>query len=69
MKTLEFECKLDMDANLKVPQDLALQIPKEESVRVIVLLPDSDEDAHWRRLASEQFLNGYSASDSVYDSL
>ncbi len=69
MKTLEFESKLDVDANLKVPLDFASQIPTEEPVRVIVLLPEGDEDSHWRRLASEQFLNGYSESDSVYDSL
>ena len=69
MKALEFETKLRVDASLKVPDELAAQIPKDESVRVIVLLPESTGDADWRRLASEQFLRGYSDSDSAYDAI
>jgi hypothetical protein len=69
VKALEFETKLGTDANLKVPDDLAAQIPKEEPVRVIVLLPESADEADWRRLTNEQFLRGYSASDSAYDAL
>lgn len=69
MKALEFETKLDADLNLKVPGGLAAQIPKEEPVRVIVLMPESAEDADWRRLTNENFLRGYSESDSVYDAV
>ncbi|MEK7403764.1 MAG: hypothetical protein AAB225_01525 [Acidobacteriota bacterium] len=69
MKALEFEAKLGTDANLKVPDDLAAQIPKEAPVRVIVLLPESAEEADWRRLTNEQFLRGYSESDSIYDAV
>ena len=69
MKTLEFESKLGADANLKVPDDLATQIPKDEPIHVIVLLPDFDEEDAWRRLAREQFLRGYSDSDNIYDAI
>lgn len=69
MKALEFETKPDADLNLKVPDELAAQIPKEEPVRVIVLMPESAEDADWRRLTNENFLRGYSESDSVYDAV
>ena len=69
MKTLEFEAKLDPDATLKVPEEIAAQIPKEELVRVILLMPEDDEDSDWQRLAHEQFLLGYAESDSVYDAL
>jgi hypothetical protein len=69
VKALEFETKLGTDANLKVPEDVAVQIPKEETVRVIVLLPESTADEAWRKLTREQFLRGYSESDSVYDAV
>lgn len=69
MKALEFETTLSADANLKVPENLAGQIPREEAVRVIVLLPEHAEDEDWQRLASEQLLSGYSESDSIYDAV
>ena len=69
MKALEFESRLSKDANLKVPEDLAGQIPKEEAVRVIVLLPEGAEDEDWQRLTSEQLLSGYGESDSIYDAV
>ena len=69
MKALEFETKLGTDANLRVPDDVAAQIPKDERVRVIVLLPESTEHDAWRDLTREQFLSGYSEGDSVYDAV
>jgi hypothetical protein len=69
VKALEFESKLGADANLSVPAEVAIQIPKEEPVRVIVLLPESIEDEAWQRLTRDQFLKGYSESDSIYDAV
>jgi hypothetical protein len=69
VKALEFETKLGADANLRVPADLASQIPPEHPLRVIVLLPESKEDADWQRLTREQLLRGYSDGDSIYDAL
>jgi hypothetical protein len=69
VKALEFEAKLEADASLKVPQEVAARIPKEEPLRVIVLMPENGENADWRRLAEEQFLRGYSEGDGIYDAL
>jgi hypothetical protein len=69
VKALEFETKLGAGANLRVPDDLANQIPPECPLRVIVLLPESDEDANWQRLTREQLLRGYTDQDSLYDAL
>src|SRR5204863_8132762 len=69
VKALEFETKLGSDANLSVPAEIAAQIPKEESVRVIVLVSDDAEDGAWQRFTSEQFLRGYSETDRLYDAL
>jgi hypothetical protein len=69
MKALEFETTLTPDSSLKVPESLAAQIPKQEAVRVIVLLPESRDDADWQQLTYEQFLAGYSEHDSIYDAV
>jgi hypothetical protein len=69
VKALEFEAKLGADANLRVPDDIASQIPTESPLRVIVLLPESSEDADWQRLTREQFLRGYCDADDIYDAL
>jgi hypothetical protein len=69
MKALEFESTLSEGATLKVPSDLAGQIPREEAVRVIVLLPENAEDGDWQRLSAEQLLSGYSEGDSIYDAV
>jgi hypothetical protein len=67
MKSLEFEATLDTNSNLHVPEAVAAQIPKEEPVRVIVLLPGNDPE--WQQLTAEQFLSGYSDSDQIYDAI
>lgn len=69
MKALEFVAKLGTDASLKVPQEVAARIPREEPVRVIVLLPEGIEDAEWRRLTNGQFVRGYGEGDSIYDAI
>ena len=69
MKAIEFESTLSPDSNLRVPEKLAAQIPKEEAVRVIVLLPEDDADGDWSRLTERQFLSGYGEGDNIYDAL
>ena len=69
MKTLEFDATLSADSSLKVPKDVAAQIPREQPVRVIVLLGEDDEAAGWKHTAAEQFLAGYSESDRIYDAV
>jgi len=68
MKALEFETTLGADAKLTVPENLAGQIPKQESVRVIVLLPEGG-DADWQHLTAERFFASYSEGDSIYDAV
>jgi hypothetical protein len=69
MKAIEFESTLSPDSNLKVPAKLAAQIPKEEAVRVIVLLPEDETKGDWGRLTEQQFLSGYSEGDNIYDAV
>jgi len=69
MKALEFEATIGDDANLRVPSQIAEQIPKATHVRVIVLLPTAAEDSDWAELTNKQFLAGYDEGDSLYDAV
>jgi hypothetical protein len=67
MKAIEFQTRVNQDQTLTVPPDVAFLLPKGETVRVLVLLKESDEDTDWRSLTMEQFLEGYAESDAIYD--
>ena len=69
MKALEFRAVLDEDNSLKVPPEIAAQIRGEGAVRVIVVVPDADEDRAWAQITAEEFLEGYAPGDAIYDEL
>ena len=66
MTTLEFWARLNPDRKLDVPPDIAARIQGDNPVRVIVVVPDTDEQ-EWADLTAEQFLGGYDAGDALYD--
>ena len=69
MKALEFWAHVNPDHTLAVPPEVAVHIQPEQPVRVILLIPELDEDKEWTCLAAEQFLKGYAESDAIYDEL
>jgi hypothetical protein len=69
MKTLECTAEVKEDNTLSIPSEIAEQLRGTASVRVVILLPDLDEDADWKRLGMEQFFKGYAESDAIYDEL
>ncbi len=69
MKALEFQARINPDRTLTLPQEVAAQIPQEQAVCVILLIPESKEDRDWAQLTAEQFLKGYAESDALYDEL
>lgn len=69
MKALEFWACMNPDYSLSVPPEVAMQIEKEQLVRVILLIPVSGEDQAWAQLTTEQFLKGYTEGDAIYDQL
>jgi hypothetical protein len=68
MNALEFTTELTNSATLKIPVDIASQLPKAGKVRVIVLTEES-ADEEWRLGAYEQFLRDDSEEDAIYESL
>jgi hypothetical protein len=69
MKAIEFQSKLNSDQTLTVPESAKSAIPVGQPVRVLVLIPETDFDQEWERLAAEDFGQGYADTDAVYDQL
>lgn len=69
MKALAFEAQVNPDNTLAIPSSVASEVPSGQMVRVLLLVPDSTEDADWERLGVTEFLKGYAESDAIYDQL
>lgn len=72
MKAYEFPAKVTSEGNLDIPSGLTEMLPRDQVVRVIILVSDpadTHEQAAWSRLTAEQFLAGYSEADAIYDAL
>ncbi len=70
MKALEFKSKIKNNRILipaKIQSELKNKVDKD--VRVIVLVDDSDiyDDLIFQQTTQNQFLKGYTESDSIYD--
>jgi hypothetical protein len=68
MKAVEFKTRMK-NKLIRVPENIASELSEDEEVRVIMLLEEitNQEKNSFMTLAKEQFLAGYSDSDSVYD--
>ncbi len=69
MRALEFQGSLQPDATLKVPEQLARQLAANQTLRVILLVPEDGEELDWERLTAAEFVQGYAPSDDIYDEL
>ena len=69
MKAIEFETQVGPDRTLTIPPSVMAAIPIGQPVRVLILIPEADIDQEWERLAAEDFGQGYSETDAVYDQL
>lgn len=69
MNAVEFTIELTDSGTLRIPAEVAAQLPKIGRARVIVLTDDQTEDAEWRLGAYRQFLREDTPEDAAYDSL
>ncbi len=70
IKALEFSSRvIDNQIQIPVKIESEIKLNNNKNVRVIVLIeePLIEEDDSFKFLAQEQFFNGYSSSDSIYD--
>jgi hypothetical protein len=69
MKAIEFQSQLNADHSLPVPPSVAAGIPTLRPLRVLVLIPEGEEEQEWEHLAAIEFGQGYADSDAIYDKL
>lgn len=69
MSTWQFDANVNPDLTLRVPPDVAAQLGPDVPVHVVLIRADTEEEADWEQLATEQFFKGYSPGDDIYDQL
>lgn len=69
MKAVEFQSELSANRTLAVPADLLEEIPSGQPLRVLILLPQSEEVRAWEQLAASEFGLGYADGDAIYDNV
>lgn len=72
MKAYEFPAHVTAEGHLEGPEALMDRLPHGGPLRVIVLVPESDEvdgGKSWAQMAQQQFLAGYAEADTIYDDL
>jgi len=68
MQAVEFTTELHGDTSFPIPGNIAAQLPKSGTARVIVLT-DTDDDSGWREAAYGQFLKDDAEEDVIYEAL
>jgi hypothetical protein len=70
MKAIEATGIINSQGQLSL--DTPLDITSSSRVRIIVLVPEIETDPEhndWSSLTTEQFFNGYSPIDDIYDNI
>ena len=69
MKAIEFQSQLNLDHTLTVPPSVMAAVPIGQTVRVLILIPESNIDQEWEQLTAVDFGQGYADTDAIYDQL
>lgn len=69
MKALEFKSKIEGN-RISIPEKIKSELNSFENhdVRIILLFEDNNEQDMFVKESARSFLEGYSESDSIYDS-
>lgn len=68
MRAFEFNSHPDPNGSIQLPVEVASQLDPANEIKVIVLVPDNEEQA-WMRFGMDQFAKGYAPTDNIYDDL
>jgi hypothetical protein len=68
MRAFEFTAHPTENGSIQLPPGIVSQVNPDVGVKVIVLLPEDDEQA-WIKFGMDQFAKGYSPEDNIYDDL
>jgi hypothetical protein len=67
VKAIEFHSQLNSDQTLTIPDSMRGVISIGQTVRVLILVPEGESDREWEQLAAEEFGQGYTDADAIYD--
>jgi hypothetical protein len=66
MPTWQFENQLNQNQTVSVPPEVAAQLQPDETIHVVLVSGEATDEAHWKRLAAEQFRERYAPGDDEY---
>ena len=67
MKAIEFQSHLNSDQTQTIPASMRGVLPIGQTVRVLILVPEAQANRQWEELAAEEFGQGYTDADVIYD--
>jgi hypothetical protein len=68
MRAIEFQAVIK-DDKIAIPSAIKGKVKSNCKMRVILLIEEDEDENVWKRLAAENFFNGYSEEDARYDNL
>jgi len=69
MQAVEFSVSGVKDSIIQIPDEYARLLKGRKKIKIIILFAEEEEEGDWDRLALQQFFEGYSEEDSIYDKL
>jgi len=69
MNVVEFTAELNESGTLRIPHEVAKNLPCSGKARIILLTAGRDGDRAWQAAAYEQFLRDDAPEDAIYDLL
>jgi hypothetical protein len=69
MKAIEFQSQLNSGQTSTILPSMRGALPIGQTVRVLTLFAEGEPDQEWEQLAAEEFGQGYSGADAIYDQI
>ncbi|MBF0229489.1 MAG: hypothetical protein HQK63_07855 [Desulfamplus sp.] len=67
MKAYECYASILADGQLFIPTEIKNKLKAPSRIRLMILV--DEDDTEWNDFTMNQFLNGYSEEDAIYDNL
>jgi hypothetical protein len=69
MKTVDFNAQVTDSGQISVPPEITAQVPRGQTIQVVLHWGVLEEDALWRAAGRRQFEAAYADDDSIYEAL
>lgn len=66
MKTQEISVTVEKDGTIKLPRDFMQRMKPGQSIRLLAITEDADEDQVWLQASAKQFFSGDDPADQLY---